>query len=368
MAEPADSKTYNRDDNFVSDDSELESDFQSDLDDSDVQNYDDQFDDSFEVENQTWISWFLSHRENMYFCEIPADYIDDEFNLTGLGQAVNYYVEALDMMLDIEYKDDPLEGDELEAVEASAEILYGLIHARYILTKEGIMRMEEKYVSGDFGACPRYSCGGIGVLPCGRTDVPEIDSVKLFCPVCQDIYLPPSPRFQRIDGAYFGSTFPHMFLQVYPVLLEEKPDPPYVPRVYGFAINERSKSGPRMKWLRIRPETDYEKDEAGSERDQSADIQQDNNAGNPKDDEYFVAATNTEIAVEEEGDGMDAGTDRPEDISCTSSNVATPSAVLIPEEDEDAIMATASNSPKPQRSQIQHASTSLQAQLEDRRN
>jgi casein kinase II subunit beta len=28
----------------------------------------------------------------------------------------------------------------------------------------------------------------------------------------------------------------------------------YVPRIYGFKVSERARSGPRMKWLRERPE------------------------------------------------------------------------------------------------------------------
>ena len=43
-------------------------------------------------------------------------------------------------------------------------------------------------------------CKGTNVVPCGRSDMPGIDTVKLFCPNCNDIYTPPSSRFQGIDG------------------------------------------------------------------------------------------------------------------------------------------------------------------------
>ncbi len=34
----------------------------------------------------------------------------------------------------------------------------------------------------------------------------------------------------------------------------------YVPRIYGFKVSERAKSGPRMQWLRLRPEDAEELD------------------------------------------------------------------------------------------------------------
>lgn len=36
----------------------------------------------------------------------------------------------------------------------------------------------------------------------------------------------------------------------------------YEPKIYGFRVSERAKSGPRMKWLREKPEDINELDEA----------------------------------------------------------------------------------------------------------
>jgi len=58
----------------------------------------------------------------------------------------------------------------------------------------------EKYENGLFGSCPRVYCVGCYVMPCGRSDMPGLDTVKLFCPNCNDIYVPPSSRFQSVDG------------------------------------------------------------------------------------------------------------------------------------------------------------------------
>lgn len=35
----------------------------------------------------------------------------------------------------------------------------------------------------------------------------------------------------------------------------------YTPKIYGFRVSERAKSGPRMRWLRLRPENAAELDQ-----------------------------------------------------------------------------------------------------------
>ncbi|CAD0097475.1 unnamed protein product [Aureobasidium mustum] len=97
-------------------------------------------------------------------------------------------------------------------------MLYGLIHQRYITSRQGIQQMAEKYEAGHFGACPRVYCGQAKVLPVGCSDIPGQETVKLFCPSCLDVYTPPNSRFQSVDGAFFGTTFGCLFFMTFPEL------------------------------------------------------------------------------------------------------------------------------------------------------
>ncbi|KAL9617725.1 MAG: hypothetical protein Q9160_007499 [Pyrenula sp. 1 TL-2023] len=314
-----------------------------------------------------------------YFAEVSEDFIEDDFNLTGLQPQVPMYKDALEMILDVEPsdsassamseeeeeedEDDGILGDEsrppgsssygrrssdgrrhlrvssdASVIESSAELLYGLIHARYITSRPGIQQMMEKYELSHFGHCPRVYCSGTKVLPVGRTDTPGQETVKLFCPSCLDIYTPPNSRFSTVDGAFFGTTFGCLFFMTFPELevaphlasnrnvqennilsptsttntassmsidnasrtssltlagtasasvalapVDEKitiPQPTtlngvstsnlapglgkgkiYEPKIYGFRVSERAKSGPRMKWLRMKPADITELDE-----------------------------------------------------------------------------------------------------------
>jgi casein kinase II subunit beta len=90
----------------------------------------------------SWIAWFCGIRGNEFFCEVDEEYVHDEFNLTGLQQEVPYYDYALDLILDVDSPNsDQLTEEQQETVDAAAELLYGLVHARYILTAKGLQAM-----------------------------------------------------------------------------------------------------------------------------------------------------------------------------------------------------------------------------------
>ncbi|KAL0945528.1 hypothetical protein HGRIS_001010 [Hohenbuehelia grisea] len=196
---------------------------------------------------KVWISWFLSSKGNEYFCEVDEDFILDRFNLTGLNNEVANYAQALDLITD-NLADDDIQDELRGSLDVQARLLYGLIHARWIITVRGLPKMIEKYKRADFGRCPRVLCQQQPLLPVGLTDIPYEKSVKLYCGRCEDLYSPKSSRHGSIDGAYFGTTFPHLLFLVYPTLLPPKHGPS------EFGSTSRASEDTRRRRVREEPE------------------------------------------------------------------------------------------------------------------
>jgi len=136
---------------------------------------------------ESWIASFCGLLGHEYFAEVSEDFVEDDFNLTGLQSQVPMYKEALEMILDVEPEDEDDDEDEededededdilgddrapgyrragdrrhlriasdLSVIESSAELLYGLIHQRYITSRPGIQQMAEKYELQHFWHLP----------------------------------------------------------------------------------------------------------------------------------------------------------------------------------------------------------------------
>ena len=123
----------------------------------------------------------------------------------------------------LKWTGDMFTEEQNEMIESAAEMLYGLIHVRYILTGRGMAAMVcsriciifhfpslavlfsgpsklefmvnlqlEKFKNYDFGRCPRVHCSSQPCLPVGQSDIPRSSTVKIYCPKCEDIHYPRS--------------------------------------------------------------------------------------------------------------------------------------------------------------------------------
>lgn len=200
--------------------------------------------DSEDEMETSWVTWFCNAPGHEFFCEIDEEYRRDMFNLTGLSSQLPYFDTALDLINDNleEMLTNEEEEEVEEEVEEVASMLYGLIHARFIITARGLATMCEKYKNVDFGRCPRVLCHGQPCLPVGLSDTFGESTVKLFCPKCGDVYYPRSKTVGELDGSYFGTTFPHLFFMTYPALRPDKgaTNETYVPKVFGFRLNAKA--------------------------------------------------------------------------------------------------------------------------------
>mmetsp|Transcript_1515 Transcript_1515/g.3217 ORF Transcript_1515/g.3217 Transcript_1515/m.3217 type:complete len:382 (+) Transcript_1515:202-1347(+) len=199
--------------------------------------------------DEPWIQWFCGLKGHEMFCQVERAYIEDGFNLYGLRACVSNFSDCLDLILD---RIGPEDSDDSHLTQ-SACTLYGLIHARYIVTTHGLDSMYNKYAAKEFGTCPLVQCNGQPVLPVGLRDEIGVDIAKIFCPKCKSVYQPPPLRSSRsghhssnsggggaVDGAAFGTTFPHLFLMTFNNLVPDSlpPNSAYIPRVFGFRVHQ----------------------------------------------------------------------------------------------------------------------------------
>ena len=138
--------------------------------------------------------------------------------------------------------EEDIQNEDFLELNQEASDLYGLIHSRFVITQRGLSKLYSKFLNGTYGYCPRALCDRQKVLPVGLSDELRTSRVKVFCPKCEEVYI---PKFKSInvDGAYFGTSVPHIFLKSFKeaVIL-----PPrifhYEPKVHGFRLYKKTGS------------------------------------------------------------------------------------------------------------------------------
>lgn len=238
------------------------------------------------IQTVSWRTWFLSRPGySRLLLKIPDEYLADEFNFADLVSGRPAVRELLSRIIGSAIPGhDPIEEktgnetnydsffkEELEKEKNQQPILeflqppqisdaiqlYFLLHARYIQTREGLLRIANRYSRGDFGICPRFNCVRERLLPVGLSDLLGEARIQRYCPSCNDIYHWSSERYWNIDGAAYGTSFPHFFFLSFPSFVRQVIDgdykdystytsrrikctlPPsilYEPKIFGFKL------------------------------------------------------------------------------------------------------------------------------------
>lgn len=186
-----------------------------------------------------WIQWFCSLDGHEYMIEVDDAYIRDHHNLFGLHNTLgkDKFKQCLKMILSpTSPNEEDLADEQFLELNQEASDLYGLIHCRFINSSLGQAKVYHKFLNGLYGHCPRALCDRQKVLPVGLSDSMKVSRFKVYCPRCEEVYIPKF-RSVNIDGGFFGTAFPHQFLKHYPQAVILPPKVYYYePKINGFHI------------------------------------------------------------------------------------------------------------------------------------
>lgn len=193
--------------------------------------------------SEDWIHAFClqgktqDHKDQQsWFCEIDPSFFDEELVQINKKEDKVWIDNAIELIGEKYKQENGRISPEGEMkLQCLAEHIYGLFHAKYILTEEGLKKMREKFLAKHWGTCPRYYCYHNPVLPYGQDDRPGVHCAQVYCPVCSEVYDSSDKRAKEIDGAYFGPTFALMFCKFFPELSSSE-KPKQTLRIHGFQI------------------------------------------------------------------------------------------------------------------------------------
>ena len=173
--------------------------------------------------SETWVTWMLAQPPSAIFVEVDHNFLVSESMNPDIQKAVNNFEKARTVLLGKRTeKIDPVERDALD--------IYGLVHARYLLTEAGMQKMIKKRNQGKFPKCPRLLCKKCTCVPVG---IDKDTTVKMFCPNCTDVY---DCKDYELEGRYFGKEWVHMLMKKHPEIVENERAEMYEPRVYGYRV------------------------------------------------------------------------------------------------------------------------------------
>lgn len=182
------------------------------------------------LNSHSWVSWFLNcTEEGKYFVEVDSEYIHDQFNLFGCQKKIHQFKAVLDHIKgDYQRSSDP-------NIDDWGIRLYGLIHARFLMTKQGLEEIHKKYINNEYDKCPNVHCRE-KCLPIGLSEQIGESCLYMYCPNCGDLYHSENPICTKIDGSAFGSSYIIQFFHQYPDVQPKNYPPSPNLRLFGFKI------------------------------------------------------------------------------------------------------------------------------------
>jgi casein kinase II subunit beta len=151
------------------------------------------------IEIKSWLQWYLALEDHDFLVEVERDFLKDKFNLINLRETCgnpppmskSRFKETLRLILSSKVPNEQdLQSASFLELNQDAFDIYGRLHARFVATPTGLAKIYHKYLSGVYGACPRLHCDRQRLLPLGMSDKPRASRVKVYCPRCEESYVP----------------------------------------------------------------------------------------------------------------------------------------------------------------------------------
>ena len=158
-----------------------------------------------------WISDFFESENIDWMVNIDKEYLNNDSNFDDIKDQIPNFQVALSVLRNEDIGDVIFD----ENMDKITQMLYFLIHQKYIQTEKGMKQIFDLYEDGYFGECPRIACKGQKTLPFGISTKFGESPCMLYCPRCKDIYYSKNPRMYYFDGCAFGPYFALRFLKEY---------------------------------------------------------------------------------------------------------------------------------------------------------
>jgi casein kinase II subunit beta len=184
--------------------------------------------------SKAWLTQFLDDPRCRLLLRVDDEFLHNSFNITGAKHGLPHFTFAYELLR--RGMISPAMEADREVIEKEAEILYCVLHHRFLLTRAGMHLLHEKFQLNQFQQCPRVHCKGAQCLPYGISEEFGRYSVKWYCTGCSDVYNAGDPELEKLDGSAFGPSWIHMFLQKFPEVIPPGPVRVYVPKIFGFRI------------------------------------------------------------------------------------------------------------------------------------